>query len=72
MMPILILSVTLSVYVSLQHMTWGNCTRLAADLKLKTEVAAPVESVGEKRLPTGKTITRGNLGFYWTFVYPFC
>ena len=29
MMPILILSVTLSVYVSLQHIAWGSCTRLA-------------------------------------------
>ena len=26
MMPILILSVTLSVYVSLQHIAWGSCT----------------------------------------------
>jgi len=30
-----------------------------------------MEPVDEKRLPTGKTIARGNLGFHCTSVCPF-
>ena len=38
----------------------------------KVKLWAPVESVHEKRLPTGKTITRGNLELHCASVCPFC